>query len=1010
MKYSNTAIKELNARYTAVLRKCFLMNATVLTLGIILNVAPAVAADVTINADKAYLNLQNLNEKNQNAAGLTISYGDTFVNSGISDVKFEKNTSVNSGAAMKALNGFSAGDNWVFKDNSSDKTSGGLYVKIPNDGEENRTVSFGKNTQFIGNSSKWLGGALGIEAAETVSLGDGALFQGNSSPKDGGAVAVWTDSTNESVLTGTTLNLGKTEFTGNTAANRGGALANLNNDKVATAYFNTVNIGAGSLFTGNKAKDGGAVYNDGIMTISGTTFKANEASGLGGAIYSANKSKLYVENSVFDNNNAVAEGALVAGTNTLETKIDNTVFSNNFAGDIGAVALFGKAGVISNSTFTGNRATYTLAERGDGAGALFVGSVSQSQVLNTTFSDNESGTVGGAVATRASLYWDNKLNDQKEAKLDIVSSTFTGNKAATNGGAVYNTFYNGDKNAGYVTIADSTFTNNTAGQAGGAVYNDPNADKSGNYAKLMITDSVFSNNTAQTGGAVYNGANATLSLNGSNVFSGNKDADGLNDIYNAGTLNIAGNLTLDGGIDGTGNINFASDAVLTATLDTTTLDTTVIRAKDVVTNGAALNLILDGAVAEKTYEFITADSVDQAFKIQENNLYNITMTDDHQSIVVGKKNTDDIAASVGASTAQTSVIAGIMAGTSGNESFDTLASQIHTALQSTDDAVVRAAVKAAGALAPTEAPVSQAMTTAAVTQVLGAVATRFSGSVAPAGEASGDISLEDGAVWAKGLFNRSKLGGESGFRSYSRGLALGVETYATPDMKVGVGYAYTNADIKPNDRKSESDSHSAMLYGEYKPADWYVNAVVAYTWGRYDDRRYVLDSVVSAKHDVDALSLQAMTGYDMNALTTKDGRTLTVTPEVGLRYVNVHEKSYHDSLGNKTGRNRSDTVTGVAGVKTTFDWKVSETTTLKPEAKVALTYDVKRDNAGSVMTLANGSVVSVEGDALKRFGTELSLGVSAQVDESLELGLTWEGKFRRDYTDNTGMVTLKYHF
>lgn len=1010
MKYSNTAIKELNARYTAVLRKCFLMNATVLTLGVILNVAPAVAADVTINADKAYLNLHNLDEKNQKAAGLTISYGDTFVDSGISDVKFENNTSVNSGAAMKALNGFSAGDNWVFKNNSSDKASGGLYVKIPNDGGENRTVSFGKKTQFIGNSSKWLGGALGIEAAETVSLGDGALFQGNSSQTDGGAVAVWTDSTNTSVTTGAVLNLGKTEFTKNTAANRGGALANLNNDKVATAYFNTVNIGAGSLFTENTATNGGAVYNDGIMTISGTTFKANKASGLGGAIYSANKSKLYVENSVFDNNNAVAEGALVAGTDTLETKIDNTVFSNNFAGDIGAVALFGKAGVISNSTFTGNRATYTLAEQGDGAGALFVGSVSQSQVLNTTFSDNESGTVGGAVATRASLYWNNKLNDQKEAKLDIVSSTFTGNKAATNGGAVYNTFYNGDKNAGYVTIADSTFTNNTAGQAGGAVYNDPNADKSGNYAKLMITDSVFSNNTAQTGGAVYNGANATLSLNGSNVFSGNKDADGLNDIYNAGTLNIAGNLTLDGGIDGTGNINFASDAVLTATLDTTTLDTTVIRAENVVTNGAALNLILDGAVAEKTYEFITADSVDQAFKIQENNLYNITMTDDHQSIVVGKKNTDDIAASVGASTAQTSVIAGIMAGTSGNESFDTLASQIHTALQSTDDAVVRAAVKAAGALAPTEAPVSQAMTTAAVTQVLGAVATRFSGSVAPAGEASGDISLEDGAVWAKGLFNRSKLGGESGFRSYSRGLALGVETYATPDMKVGVGYAYTNADIKPNDRKSESDSHSAMLYGEYKPADWYVNAVVAYTWGRYDDRRYVLDSVVSAKHDVDALSLQAMTGYDMNAVTTKDGRTLTVTPEVGLRYVNVHEKSYHDSLGNKTGRNRSDTVTGVAGVKTTFDWKVSETTTLKPEAKVALTYDVKRDNAGSVMTLANGSVVSVEGDALKRFGTELSLGVSAQVDESLELGLTWEGKFRRDYTDNTGMVTLKYHF
>lgn len=221
MKYTKTAIRELNAKYRAILKKMFLINAAVL-LTFSIN-ASANATVVPISDGQAFENLKNNNKDNQNAAGLTLS-NETYTLSqdGANNVKFINNSSVNSGGAMKALNGFTAGDNWEFDGNHSDKISGGLYVKIPNSGSENRNVTFGNGTTFSNNTSKWLGGALGIEAADTVTLGDNTTFKENHSDADGGAIAVWTDGTNTNVTTGTTLNLGKTTFTDNTATNRGG--------------------------------------------------------------------------------------------------------------------------------------------------------------------------------------------------------------------------------------------------------------------------------------------------------------------------------------------------------------------------------------------------------------------------------------------------------------------------------------------------------------------------------------------------------------------------------------------------------------------------------------------------------------------------------------------------------------------------------------------------------------------------------------------------------------------
>ena len=972
MKYSNTALKELSARYGKILRKCALLNAAIL-LTASLSI-PANAAEIMEGQE--FIGGINSDSKNQNAAGLTITYGDALNNNGVNNVEFAKNQSVNSGAAMKALNGFTAGNNWTFDTNHSDKASGGLYIKIPNSGTENRNVSFGSDTTFSNNSSKWLGGALGIEAADTVTLGDNAVFDTNHSDADGGAIAVWTDPTNTNVTSGTTLNLGKTEFKNNTATNRGGALANLNNDTKATSYFNTVNIGSESSFTNNSAIQGGAIYNKGTMNIADTTFSGNNAtgSGYGGAIFNG-QGILTVNNSTFSGNNATWDGGAISSSTSYlkdssgkalslaDTRaywqkvngfdaankliINNSTFDNNRVASYsgGALGIYSDA-TIAGSTFTNNNAGgNTPSTTVDGGGAIYVGGWGRVDIDGSTFTDNSS-NIGGAIAT-------------------------------THAGLA------GDE---YVTVKNSTFTRNSATEKGGAIAN--------GFSTFNIENSTFTDNSSNgTGGAIQNLANRTINLSGTNTFSGNTAGGVKNDIHNDGTLNVSGLLALDGGITGTGTVNFLDGSSLKAALNS---ETAIITAGTITGQTA---LVLETGSEGGT---IKLDGAQDSFSFVQNALYDFT--NDAGTWTFEKKDADAIAESTGATGVAADTIAAVTSGTSSHDEFNAVAENINTMLQSSDTEVVAAGVQAAKALAPVEAPVIQAQATQTVSQILAAAGSRLSGgSTVSMGESSGDFALGKGSVWAKGLYNKSKYSGTDGFDAYSRGIALGAEAQITDSVKVGLGYAYTNSDIKPDLRKTDIDSNSALLYGEYKPNNWYVNGIASYTWGRYDEHRYATTDV-SGKYDVNTIALQAMTGYDIHM------DALTFTPEAGLRYMNIDQKAYTDSIGSHIAGNSSDIFTGVLGAKAVYDWNITDNILLKPEVRAAITYDFVRDNATAVMSLANGSVIATDSKALKRFGTEFAVGLTTDIADNLEMGIFWEGKFRNDYTDNTGMINVKYNF
>ena len=345
-----------------------------------------------------------------------------------------------------------------------------------------------------------------------------------------------------------------------------------------------------------------------------------------------------------------------------------------------------------------------------------------------------------------------------------------------------------------------------------------------------------------------------------------------------------------------------------------------------------------------------------------------------------------------------------------NTSVSATAQSIASKLNNLSQNDKKAYVDALTAVAPEVAPMVQKTQSETANQVFGAVSTRLTGgSVSTGGEgmSSGDNIFERAAMWVQGLFNHSKLDDTSkayGFDADSSGVAMGAEKYINDDVKVGLGYAYTNTDIDGFMRSTDVDTHTAFVYGEYKPSNWYVNGIMSYGWSDYSENKNVSGIGVKADYDAETFGLQAMTGYDMQV------KGFGLTPEVGLRYVHISQDGYTDSADQKVSGNDSDILTGVIGAKVSKTWTLENGMNIKPEARIAATYDLMNDDVNSVVTLANGSAYMVEGDALDRFGMEFGAGVTTEVNDNVEFALGYEGKFREDYQDHTGLVNLKYKF
>ena len=308
------------------------------------------------------------------------------------------------------------------------------------------------------------GGAISNHVNGYAKITGNSSFIGNSTTNTtGGAIF------NSAQMEISTDASEKMTFQRNSASKEGGAIYN---DGVLSLYGNYE-------FLDNSANTGGAIYNDGTMSIQGSyKFSGNTATSNGGAITnekgnlsiigtrstssntpitSASDASISFEgNSVSNGSDKMGGAIYVTGTDDKQAflTINNADFKYNSAGTHGGAIYLDKSVDfnIENSKFIGNRVLGNSNPNHGWGGAIGLGSQGgavNGYINNTLFDSNYSSNSGGAIPSGTAL-----------------------------------------------TIVNSVFTNNQAKFSAGAVSYDPRGSVDGKFLKIIADggDTVFSDN------------------------------------------------------------------------------------------------------------------------------------------------------------------------------------------------------------------------------------------------------------------------------------------------------------------------------------------------------------------------------------------------------------------------------------------------------------------------------------------------------------------------------------
>jgi len=318
----------------------------------------------------------------------------------IDNAVFDGNTAKYAGAIIDYLDstgGVSINgtiSNTVLKNNSAEEIGAvGLYTKYAVSNFNN--VDFISNHATSGDADSDGSGAMFVGAEAGVNIRN-SVFDSNTS--NAGAGAIGTRGFKLGSNNAAKMNISGSTFKNNVAVTKGGAINNyLYNDANDDGYVSVTD----SLFVSNSAANGGAIYNNtghlGDKLINPRSANAQDVQDIDTPLSRIQVGNIYFGDTSFTNNIASADGGAIynEGVVTIAANNKDVMFSGNKANVVtdgqGAITSFTANDVYNVGTLNLNAASgkmIALSGGVDGSGVMNVSGAGKVDVANTLKGQN----------------------------------------------------------------------------------------------------------------------------------------------------------------------------------------------------------------------------------------------------------------------------------------------------------------------------------------------------------------------------------------------------------------------------------------------------------------------------------------------------------------------------------------------------------------------------------------------------------------------------------------------
>lgn len=274
-----------------------------------------------------------------------------------------------------------------------------------------------------------------------------------------------------------------------------------------------------------------------------------------------------------------------------------------------------------------------------------------------------------------------------------------------------------------------------------------------------------------------------------------------------------------------------------------------------------------------------------------------------------------------------------------------------------------------------------------------------------------------GSIWFEGFGGIASADGDTNAAGYDAafgGATIGIDGTISDQVTVGVLGAYTASSVDGDgagNAQMDANTYQVALYGSYTTDDFYLDGFAGYAYADNELTRTAVGQTITADYSSSQFTAGLAGGVPLEV-----GSQVYITPNASLTYNHYSADSYTEtgSLG-FSSRVTPDAVIQLTGtisarIHAVYENVMSDGTSMVPELRIGLGYDIIDGDAVSTATFTGGGTAyTVTGTNSDDLAGLVGIGLSFDSPD-WTAGVAYDADIRSDYMSHTASAEYRFRF